>query len=185
MSRPALTEELNTFGALLRAPLEALLDHMFSALGESGFSDIRPAHGLVLRYIADEGSRIVELAERARMTKQSMGELVAYLRRHGYVELVSDPSDGRAKLVRLTKRGRRLYNRLLELSRGFENECAAALGTRRWKEFRLALADLAEWSRQRGKKIGAQRITRERRISAAVKPARREDAKNGRYRARA
>ena len=49
------------------------------------------------------------LADRARMTKQSMTELVAHLERHGYVERVPDPADGRAKLVRATGRGREVY----------------------------------------------------------------------------
>jgi DNA-binding MarR family transcriptional regulator len=43
------------------------------------------------------------------MTKQSMGELVSHLESHGYVERVPDPSDGRAKLVRLTAKGRKTY----------------------------------------------------------------------------
>ena len=36
---------------------------------------------------------------------QAMGELVDYLEARGYVERLPDPSDGRAKLVRLTERG--------------------------------------------------------------------------------
>lgn len=42
---------------------------------------------------------MAELAEEARMTKQSMGELVAYLERRGYVERLPDPRDGRARIV--------------------------------------------------------------------------------------
>ena len=49
------------------------------------------------------------LAERAQMTKQSMGELVRHLEAHGYVERMPDPADGRAKLVRATDRGREVY----------------------------------------------------------------------------
>lgn len=149
VSHRSLTEKMNTFGALLRAPLEASRESMFSALHEAGFKDVRPAHGRVLRYIAADGSRVIELAERAQMTKQSMGELVNYLRRRGYVEMVPDPSDGRAKLVRLTAQGLRLYEMLVSLSREFEKQCARVLGVKRWRMFRLALVELAEWSRSK------------------------------------
>jgi hypothetical protein len=57
----------------------------------AGFEDVRPAHYAVLRHLRPEGSRVTELAEEARMTKQSMGELVVYLERRGYVERLPDP----------------------------------------------------------------------------------------------
>lgn len=46
-----------------------------------------------------------ELAIPPDMTEPSMGYLIEYLEHHGYVERVSDPSDGRAHLARLTSRG--------------------------------------------------------------------------------
>jgi DNA-binding MarR family transcriptional regulator len=45
------------------------------------------------------------------MTHQSMGELVATLERRGWVERHPDPSDGRARLVRLTPEGTRITRR--------------------------------------------------------------------------
>ena len=55
--------------------------------------------------IDPDGSRLTDLAERARMTKQSVGEVASDLEQRGYVERVPDPSDGRAKIIRLTERG--------------------------------------------------------------------------------
>ena len=46
-----------------------------------------------------------DLAAYARITKQSMGSLVDHLQAGGYVERVSDTTDQRAKVVRLTERG--------------------------------------------------------------------------------
>ena len=43
------------------------------------------------------------------MTKQSVGEVTSDLERLGYVERVPDPDDGRAKLIRLTPKGREAY----------------------------------------------------------------------------
>jgi DNA-binding MarR family transcriptional regulator len=146
-SEPSATEELRTLGALLRAPFEALLDHVFDRLGKAGFDDVRPAHGAVLRNIAREGTRITELAERARMTKQSMAELVEHLRERGYLELAPDPSDGRAKLARLTGRGWKVHGALVRSSREFEKDCARSMGKNKWRELRALLEEFAAWSR--------------------------------------
>jgi len=78
---------------------------LYEGLAAAGFEDVRPAHFAVFRFLRPEGSRVTELAEDARMTKQSMGELVAYLERRGYVERLPDPHDGRAKIVVWTEAG--------------------------------------------------------------------------------
>jgi DNA-binding MarR family transcriptional regulator len=75
-------------------------------LATSAYADIRPAHGCVFGHVDPDGSRLTDLAERARMTKQSVGEVTNELEQRGYVERVPDPSDGRAKIIRLTARGR-------------------------------------------------------------------------------
>lgn len=78
---------------------------LYPRLNEAGFGDLRPGHGCVFGTITPEGARLTELAERANLTKQAVGEVVSELERAGYVERVPDPSDGRAKIIRLTKRG--------------------------------------------------------------------------------
>jgi len=95
-------------------PLIRLLDVAFDDFsGElakrveaAGFTDIRPGHGCVFGTIDPQGSRLTDLAQRANMTKQSVGEATSDLEQRGYVERVPDPDDGRAKIIRLTERGR-------------------------------------------------------------------------------
>lgn len=147
--RPSITEEANTLGALLRGPYEATLDYIFHRVGKAGYRDVRPAHSAVLRHVARDGSRITELAERARMTKQSMAELVEYLRGRRYVELARDPTDGRAKVVKLTNRGWKLHDIMVQNSRAFEKECARSLGEHKWRRFRGLLEEVAALSKTR------------------------------------
>ena len=82
------------------------------------------------------------LAERARMTKQAMAELVVGLERLGYVTRIPDPTDRRAKLVVLTDRGRDVIAvirvRVPELERRIED----LLGSARARDLRDALASL-------------------------------------------
>lgn len=142
--RRNLTEQQRTFGALLRGPYQVLATRVYGELAERGYADVRIAHGAVFRHIAPEGSRITELAERAQLTKQSMGALVDYLRERGYVELHPDPADGRAKLVCLTERGRMLQLTALEISSQVERDLTHSLGEEKLAQLRLLLEELNE-----------------------------------------
>ena len=83
-----------------------LLQARFTA---AGFAEVRPSYGSILVPLFEEDSlRMSELARRARLSKQTMTTMVRLLERDGLVVRRSDPSDGRAALVSLTARGRRL-----------------------------------------------------------------------------
>lgn len=131
-------------GALLRLPFEVLLDRVYSQLMRSGFEDIRPAHGNVFRYISTTGSRLTELADAAQITKQSINYLVEYLRDRGYVEMIPDPTDGRAKLIHLTDQGQKVQQMAIQISRQVEAEWTAQLGQRKMSQLRHLLEELSD-----------------------------------------
>ncbi len=132
-----------TLGSLLRLPYQELQATVYGALAERGFDDIRAAHSVVFRYIDADGTRLTVLAERAGMTKQSMAYLVEALASAGYVAMAADPDDGRAKRVRLTRRGEKAMAALLELSADFEQRLAARLGPAKMTRLRTLLEELA------------------------------------------
>ncbi|MGV3615540.1 MAG: MarR family winged helix-turn-helix transcriptional regulator [Fimbriimonas sp.] len=139
-----LTDERNTLGSILRRCFEALVETVYGRLGEQGFVDLRPAHGAVFRHVLPDGMRATELAARAGMTKQSMGYLVADLEARGYVEQGPDPTDGRAKVVRLTARGREAQAAAARISGEVEREWAARVGAAEWHFTRQTLGRLVE-----------------------------------------
>jgi DNA-binding MarR family transcriptional regulator len=118
---------------LLRQPFRLLNQELIERLALRGHPEIRYAHGNVLQYLDDAGTRVSVLAERAQMTKQAMAQLVAHLEKHGYVERVADPGDRRAKLVRSTPRGREVF----AIARAFVDEVETRL-TLRLGEAKLA-----------------------------------------------
>ena len=93
-------------GRLLLSAFELFADEIVSGIRERGFPEFRYSDTQVLRNLDPDGTRITELAERARMTKQAMSELVRRLEKEGLVERRPDPEDGRAKRVQMTEKGR-------------------------------------------------------------------------------
>jgi DNA-binding MarR family transcriptional regulator len=113
---------------LLGESFRALDGQLHEGMVAAGFGDVRPAHYAVFRFLKPEGSRVAELAEEARMTKQSMGELVAYLERRGYVERLPDPRDGRARMVVWTEAGLRWSEAAAERLGEIEDALAERMG---------------------------------------------------------
>ena len=92
-------------GLLLRLVHQHYAQHIEAALREAGFGDIRPAHANVFPFVPPEGAPVSQLADLARVRKQTMAEAVEQLEHMGYVERRPNPSDRRSRLVFLTARG--------------------------------------------------------------------------------
>lgn len=128
---------------LLEIVEEVLYDQFHEDLVEAGYGDVRPGHGCVFRFVRNEGLRLTELAAQARMTKQSVGEIVDDLAELGYVERVPDPIDRRAKLIQLTAKGREAQGVGLRLFAELEQRWAERHGADRLAQLREILEDLA------------------------------------------
>ncbi|RZJ00252.1 MAG: MarR family transcriptional regulator [Haliea sp.] len=68
-------------------------------------AQIGAAHIQITRHLALQGSRLTELAERAGMTKQAMGDLVDQCAAWGLLVREPDPQDARARQLRFTPAG--------------------------------------------------------------------------------
>ena len=124
---------------LLNLAFDDFCEDLERRVADTPYSDIRITHGCVFGNIDPEGSRLTDLAERARMTKQSVGEVTSDLEQRGYVERVPDPSDGRAKIIRLTERGRAAQALGVGLIDEIEQEWAERFGAERVTALREAL----------------------------------------------
>lgn len=119
-------------------PLIALVDRANRALQADmvqiahrrGHPEVKPAHNSVFGTLADEGSRAIDMAVRAGITRQSMGEVIREMVDLGILEMRPDPADRRAKLVTYTDHGRRVAGdgrkHLIELEQRFADEFGAA-----------------------------------------------------------
>jgi DNA-binding MarR family transcriptional regulator len=117
-------------------PLALPVDRQRARLDAGGHPELRYAHGNVLQYLDDDGTRVSDLATRAGMTKQSMARLVEHLER------LPDPADGRAKLVRATAGGGEVFAVVREFVAETEARLQARLGAAKLQRLRELLTEL-------------------------------------------
>jgi DNA-binding MarR family transcriptional regulator len=98
--------EVMAMARAVKRARDALVESVRRSLHGNEGTVLRGSHTQVFECLDREGTRLTTLAERARMSHQAMGEMVDELTRHGYLERVPDPADGRARLIRPTARGR-------------------------------------------------------------------------------
>jgi DNA-binding MarR family transcriptional regulator len=130
-------------GLLLYLPYRELENRVLAAVAEAGY-DVTIAQARVLQRIGPNGTRLTELAEAAQVTKQTAGFLVDQLEKAGYVERVPDPTDGRARLVRVTEKAKDVVPVAdAEIAR-IEAEWEQHVGKRRMAQLRETLEKLRE-----------------------------------------
>ncbi|HEX3040845.1 MAG TPA: MarR family transcriptional regulator [Solirubrobacterales bacterium] len=127
---------------LLDIASEALFAEFRAELERSEYSDIRPTHGCVFRFVQGEGLRLTEIAERAKLTKQSVGEIVDDLVQRGYAKRIPDPDDRRAKLICLTERGEAAQAHGRKLFAKVEKRWAQRYGVERIAALRELLEEI-------------------------------------------
>ena len=136
-------EEPST-AALMFIAHRAAESRLHDVLHAAGYDDLTPAQMKIAQRLSPQGIRLTDLAEQARVTKQTAGALVDQLERAGYVERIPDPADARARLVVLSERGRGLCAAAaVELAR-VESQWRDHLGDKEFRHLRQLLLGLRE-----------------------------------------
>ena len=138
-----MTRELPV-SLLMFIAARAASDRVFSVVQAAGFGDVTTAQSRLMMGIDSEGTRLSVLADRAQIAKQTATALVDKLERAGYVERLPDPTDGRARLVRMTARAEAALPIARTEEARIESEWEAHLGIDRMVQLREALKALRE-----------------------------------------
>jgi DNA-binding MarR family transcriptional regulator len=135
-----------------RKPLIALVDRANRALQSDmvrrahldGHTEVKMAHNSVFGTLHAEGARAADMAIRAGITRQSMGEIVRDMVALDLLEMRSDPNDRRAKLVTYSEHGLDVagdgFQYLIDLESRFEEE----FGEREYAIVRDVLARIVD-----------------------------------------
>jgi DNA-binding MarR family transcriptional regulator len=126
----------------MRLAHQWILEQVYDGVVAAGFEDLGRAHVRMFRYPTPDGLRPSELADKLQITKQSVNDLLADMEARGYLVRVPDPSDGRARVIRLTAKGRQLERVVYDGARSAELAIAELLGPRRLAQLRRALDEV-------------------------------------------
>lgn len=130
---------------LLRTAYNVLSAAIYRAVSDAGATDMRPAHGNAMEMLSiQDGLRLTDIAARAGMAPQSMGEIVDDLVTKGYLSRREDPSDRRAKRIYLTQKGRETAQASRIALMEVERRITEILGANKYQEMRRNLAAISE-----------------------------------------
>src|SRR3954467_12184532 len=97
------------------------------------------SHALVFAHLDADGTRPAEIARRAGISRQAVGQSVASMKEQGLVKLAPDPTNRRARLVQPTAKGRKALERSGTGSSAAEKVLSRRIGAARVKGLREAL----------------------------------------------
>jgi DNA-binding MarR family transcriptional regulator len=132
---PAKTADM-LIDALLRVPAQTIHRRIIRELNAAGFDEVRLPHMAVLQFPGPDGVRPSILAERAGISKQALNQLLRSLEGFDYVVRSDVVGDGNARVVRLTKRGRAAYSKIIDILRDIERDWSTELGPNRFAQLK-------------------------------------------------
>jgi DNA-binding MarR family transcriptional regulator len=128
---------------LLLSAFRSLDDEIEAAMRDRGVLDLRPSQAAALLLIDRAGTRLTELSSRAGITKQAMMQVLDELQQLGCIRRTPDPTDARAKVVRLTAKGLRHRAAARKAIQAVEARIRRGMGDRRYDALRAMLEELS------------------------------------------
>ena len=122
---------------------------LLEALRQDGYVDLTEADLDILRFVSPEGSRAVDIAQLAGITKQGVGKAVADLEQRGYLVRRDHREDSRAKHTVSTPKGRTVIGTAIDVIHAIERRYTKLLGARKVQDLKRSLSLLLDDHRKR------------------------------------
>jgi len=136
--------QLDHVGVYMWRGSEAFGAVMLRVLRSHGFTDLTPTHMGFLAHVELSGSRLTGLAHSTGHTKQAVSQMVKQLEKRGYLETVPDPTDGRARIIRRTERGREMVRVARDVKLDLERMLARRVGKKKMARLKATLEEVTE-----------------------------------------
>jgi DNA-binding MarR family transcriptional regulator len=133
---------LRGIGRLLARARQDFVDRVLAGLQESGRNWSVSASTL-LPFIDLGGTRSIDIARRAGISKQAVVKSIQQMEDAGLVTRTADATDGRASLVKFTKKGMKDLLKIHQIIDEIEKEYEAIVGVEGMKALRQALSLIA------------------------------------------
>ena len=132
--------DTSNLGFLLAKASQHWNELLAERFAERGFGEVRPSYGSVLLPLfEDEGLRMGQIAERARLSKQTMTTMVRLCERDGLVYRERDADDARAFRIYLSQRAKDFRSVAEAILRELDGKVLATLGERQRNALTKAL----------------------------------------------
>lgn len=135
--------ETTDFGILLLLASQEFVRELRETLATQGFDDQGRSDGYVLRALSAEPMTVSSLAERLEISKQGAGQIVDDMEQRGLVARVPSPTDGRARILRLSQRGHDTLKAARKFHQTYERRLKRAHGSETVAAVREVLAVMA------------------------------------------
>jgi len=140
-----LTKAVNGDPAILPTLFEMALGSLREGLHQlsaTRFPGLRTRHYRLLSFVPETGIRPSRMVELSGLSKQALFQALAPLEAGAYVVVAPDPDDRRARVVRLSDRGREVIAALQQMQADYERAWASEVGPERWATTRDVLVEL-------------------------------------------
>ncbi|MEG1453347.1 MarR family winged helix-turn-helix transcriptional regulator [Brevundimonas sp.] len=134
-----LVRTLYWFDEQLQSRLEAL-----------GWGRLGRSQSLILANIANGESRASRMADNLGVSRQAMSQFLTELERGKLIEVVVDPDDRRARIVRFTPESEAIRGDAKKVLRSMEDELRSAMGV---KDFEALQAGLRNFLGRQSKPV--------------------------------
>jgi DNA-binding MarR family transcriptional regulator len=123
---------------------------MLERIHAAGHPEVTTAMIALFRFAGVDGRRPSEVAEAARLSRQATNDMLRELERLAYVKLYPDATDGRARIIKLTKRGKTLDAAVWTAGGEVERSWRARFSGEDWTTFSAVLDRLIGTAEQTG-----------------------------------
>lgn len=130
----------DNIGRLLNMAVQRFEKRVLEVMAEAGYGVYTLSQMAITRNLDVGGTRATEIARRAGITKQSVGELIGQLEDTGLIERIPDPDDKRARIVHFTAEGLAWLEAFEIAVKQSESEMREELGTAAFKLLKQGLA---------------------------------------------
>ncbi len=113
-------------------------------LANLGYQNFKIGHIMVLMNLEPEGSMTVDLAKKAKVSKQAMSKLVKELTAEGYLIAREHPHDHRASLLFSTEKGEKFMGALKESRETVDANFSKVIGQERLHLLKEILTEIVD-----------------------------------------
>jgi len=123
-----------------------------NSLRAAGMPSLSRTKSMIMVNISNGITRPSDLARNIGISRQAIQQTLVEMERNGLLRLVPDPADGRAKIVRFSRRGSGIGKAAFEALSAVEEELARRLGARTVDQLKDVL--FSDWGRVMGSETG-------------------------------